>query len=407
MSSSSRGFRAVFVAASVSTVGDGIQLVALPLLGTTLTTSPQAIAGLAAVGMVPALLFALPVGGLVDLFDRRRLLIAADVVRAVLLAVLVSAFVGGYLRLWELFAIAFALGVCAIVFDTCSVAYLPTVVPRQRLAKANGYLATVTELGNGIIGPALAGTVFALAKTLPFLLNAVSFVGSACLLATLPSGRHTPVASKRRNMRIGEGLHWIIGNRSLQALALVMCGWNLFGWMPEATLVLYAKQDLGLSGTAFGFLFASTSIGAVLGGLLSARIIERLGADRVLCLTTALYALLMIPAAVSHSPWLVGGAFLVQGIPLVAWSVVSTTIRQTLVPSELLGRVNSVFALLGSGTAPVAMVLGGLLGHWLGFRPVFLISAAGILLPLLVAVPGLRRLAAQARTPAEVVHQAA
>ncbi|HJP77362.1 MAG TPA: MFS transporter [Pseudonocardiaceae bacterium] len=399
MTSSSRGFRAVFVAASVSTVGDGIQLVALPLLGTTLTTSPQAIAGLAAIGLVPALLFALPVGGLVDLFDRRRLLIAADVVRAALLAALVLAFVSGYLRLWELFGIAFALGVCAIVFDTCSVAYLPTVVPKDRLAKANGYLATVSEFGNGIIGPALAGTVFALARTLPFLLNAVSFVGSALMLATLPKG--LPVAARRRTMQIGEGLRWILGERSLLALALVMCGWNLFGWMPEATLVLYARQDLGLSGTAFGFLFASTSIGAVLGGLLSARIIARLGADRVLYLTTALYALLMIPAAVSHSPWLVGGAFLLQGIPLVAWSVVSTTIRQTLVPGELLGRVNSVFALLGSGSAPVAMVLGGVLGHWLGFRPVFLISVAGILLPLLVAVPGLRRLASRTELVAQ------
>ncbi|TYB61817.1 MFS transporter [Nonomuraea sp. PA05] len=400
-----RGFPEVMAAAGISTIGDGIQLVTLPLLAASLTTSPQAIAALAAAGMLPALIFALPAGALVDRIDRRRLLVIVDVVRALILAGLVLLLLSGRLVLWELFVITFVLGVCGVLFGTGSVAYLPSIVPKNKLAQANGYLSTITELGNGVIGPALGGPIFAISKSLPFAIDALSFAGSAYFLSRLARSSELAPAQTRAappagsfGRQVAEGLGWLFRRRSLRSLVFVVAGWNLFGWMPEATFILYATQELQLGEVGYALLFTTTSVGAVLGGLVSSRLISRWGMQPVLYGSIGLYALLMVPVAFSDSVVVVGVAFFAQGIPLVAWTVVSTTIRQALVPDELLGRVASVFRLVASGFSPLGMLAGGLLAGWLGLRAVYLVSAAGIVLFVVMNMRGLRILAAEAET---------
>ncbi|WP_327587583.1 MFS transporter [Nonomuraea sp. NBC_00507] len=397
------GFPEVMAAATISTVGDGIQLVTLPLLAASLTMSPQVISALAAAGMLPALIFALPAGALVDRIDRRRLLVVVDVLRAAILAGLVLLLLSGRLVLWELFVITFVLGICGVLFGTGSVAYLPSIVPKNKLAQANGYLSTVTELGNGIIGPALGGPIFAISKSLPFAIDALSFAGSAYFLARLarssdlaPTQTRAAPPSGSFGRQVAEGLRWLFRRRSLRSLVFVVAGWNLFGWMPEATFILYAKQELQLGDVGYALLFASTSVGAVLGGLVSSRMINRWGMQPVLYCSVGLYALLMVPVAISDSVVVVGVAFFAQGIPLVAWTVVSATIRQALVPDELLGRVASVFRLVASGLSPIGMLAGGFLADWLGLRAVYLVSAAGILLIVMMNMRGLRILAEEA-----------
>lgn len=398
-------FPRLLTASGLSNLGDGVHIVAFPLLATTLTTDPRPVAALATVATLPALLFSLPVGGLVDRLPRGRLMVGVDAVRALLLAVLVALVLTGRVELWHLFVIAAALGTAEIVFDSAASAFLPSLVPTRELARANGRLATVAEIGNGVFGPALGGLVFAVASGLPFAYNGVSFLASALLLVGFAWRRPGPVAAgsdaadgrRRFWADVLDGVRWLLAHRPLRALAGVVAAWNVLGWMPEGTFVLYAKQELGLSDAGFGLLFAAPSVGAVLGGLAAGAMVERLGVTRVLMLTITAYALLTIPPAFLSSSIAVGAVLFVQGFPLIAWGVVSTTARQTLVPDELRGRVGSVFFLLSAGLAPVGLFLGGLVASGFGLRAVFVVSGVGLLVAALPFAGGLRELGDAAR----------
>jgi MFS family permease len=400
----------IFGATAISALGDGVQLVAFPLLATTLTKSPTVIAGLAAVGALPYLVLALPAGALVDRLDRARLLVVIDLCRAVITALLAAMVITRTIRLWELFAFALALGAGALLYNTGATAYLPMILQEHDLGRANGQLSTVSNFGDGLIGPAVGGIVFAAFASLPFTLNACSFLVSALLVLNMaramratarpqpePSAEDAPHAAEGSfTGQIAQGLRWMIGKRSLRGLLCVIAAWNLLGWMPEATLVLYAQRDLGLGGFGYGLLFAAPSAGAVIGGLLSGRLLDKLGSAVVLQASVIMYSALMFPAAVLHSPALVIAAFAIQGLPLVAWSVVTTTLRQILVPNALLGRVSSVFQLLSGGLAPVGLMLGGVFGQWLGLRQVFALAGAGIIVVTLINLGSLRLLAREA-----------
>lgn len=380
--------RRILGAASISNLGDGIYFVALPLLGATITKDPTSIAGIAAVGMVPSLLLALPAGGFVDRVDRGRLMVIVDIARAALVALLVVAVAYDQVALWHLYVVAFGLGIGELLFDTASEAFLPAVVDEEHLPRANGFLSTAAELGNGIVGPALGGLLFAAAASLPFLLNSLSFFFASLLIYPIAwrlRGSKAPAAASaepedrgRFWQEIREGIVWLYRHKTLRALALVLAGWNVFGWLPEATLVLYVEQELGVGPAGFGLLFGASSVGAVLGGVLSGRLIDTLGMGRVMQLTIASYAVLMAPPFFVSSALIVGLAFFGQGVLLVAWGVVSVTYRQTNVPNHMLGRIGSVFFLLAVGLAPIGLMLGGLIADWFGLRSVFLVSAIGL-----------------------------
>jgi MFS family permease len=134
----------------------------------------------------------------------------------------------------------------------------------------------------------------------------------------------------------------------------------------------------------FGVMLAAAAAGAVLGGIMASRIVGRLDAARVLAPCLVLYGLCLLPPVFLSNQVLVGIDFFVQGFPVVIFSVASVTVRQTLVPGEMLGRVTSVFYLVGAGLSPVGLLLGGIIGQWTGLRSTFLFGSLGIVLTTLI-----------------------
>ena len=274
-------FWRLFAGNGISSVGDGLVLVAFPLLALTLTTSPVLIAGVAVAGRLPALLLSIPAGALVDRVDRRRLVMLINTVRVVALTAFTGAVLAGHDTLVSLYATVFVLGTADMMFNVATQACLPAMVVPDELPRANGYLATAELSGEQFIGPAVGGIAFGVGRALPFVGDAVSFVASLFLVrSALPETIHQ--RQKRPFARdIKEGLVWFLRNPLLRLLAVVVASLAFCQAMVFAELVLYGTRQLHLSHTAYGLFFAGAAAGNVIGALLAGRVLPQMGTGSI------------------------------------------------------------------------------------------------------------------------------
>jgi MFS family permease len=191
-----------------------------------------------------------------------------------------------------------------------------------------------------------------------------------------------------------DGLRWLAGHRLLRTLAL-LTGVNTFCFqLGGVTLILLATQVLHLGPRGYGLLLAGAAVGSVLGGLVSARIVARTGALPALLISLTANAVIFAAIGLSPDVTVLGGALALNGFATTMWSVVSVSLRQQAVPSELLGRVNSVYRMLAWGLMPAGALAGGLIAHGLGVRAAYPVAgalrAAALLVALPVLVPAMR-----------------
>jgi MFS family permease len=370
-------------ATGIDNVGDGAFAAAVPLLAVTITHDPRLVAAVSAATYLPWLLLSLPAGALVDRHDRAALMWRSQAVQAVLVGAVAVLAATGRSSLVSLAVAAFALGCCDVVFDNASQAFLPEIVPKPLLHRANGAQQAITTVGVQFLGPPVGSALFALAVALPFGLDAGSFALSASLLATLPRTRKPPPV----RAAIADGLRWLARHRLLRTLAILL-GVNTFcGQLATATLVLLATETLHVSTAGYGVLLAGAAFGGLLGGLVNARIVSRFGA--LPALLAALAGNVVVFAGIGLSPDAVvlGALLAANGFATTLWNVVTVSLRQQIVPDELLGRVTSVYKLLGKGLIPLGTLTGGLVAHAFGLRAPY--PVAGVLrgLALLAALP--------------------
>lgn len=374
-------------AAAIDNIGDGVFAAAIPLLALTITHDPRLVSILAAATYLPWLLLSIPAGAVVDRYDRVGLMWRSQAIQAALVGIVAVLVAVGELSIPVLAVMAFGLGCCDVVFGIASQAILPEIVPKSLLHKANGNLYTVTTVGQTFVGPPLGSISFAVAVALPFGLDAASFALSAALLATLPRRRRTRTEHPPLRTAIADGLRWLTGHRLLRTLALLL-GVNTFCFhLGNVTLVLLATQTLHLSTRSYGLLLAGAAIGSVLGGLVNARIVVRIGA--LPALLTALVANVFIFAGIGLSPDAIalGALLALNGFFTTLWNIVTVSLRQQLVPSELLGRVNGVYRMLGWGLIPLGALTGGIVAHEFGVRAGYPIAGGLRAIALLVALP--------------------
>ncbi|HST65517.1 MAG TPA: MFS transporter [Mycobacteriales bacterium] len=368
---------------AVDTVGDGAIAAAVPLLAATTTSDPRLVALVSAATYLPWLLLSLPAGAAVDRYDRVALMWRAQAFRAVVVGVVAVLAALGRAGIPVLAAMAFALGAAEVVFGTAAQAVLPELVPARLLPRANGTQYTVTTVGRLFLGPPAGSLLFPIAVALPFGLDAVSFALSAALLGTLPRGPRRTAG--RPSIRAG--LRHLLGHRLLRTLALLL-GVNTFCFqLGTVTLVLLATRTLHLDARGYGLLLAGGAVGSVVGGLVNARVVARIGA--LPALVVALAANVPVFAGIGLSPDAVvlGTLLALNGFLTTLWNVVTVSLRQALVPAGLLGRVTSVYRLLGWGLIPVGAVAGGLVAHRFGLRAPYPVAGALRGLALAVALP--------------------
>jgi MFS family permease len=378
-------------ASGISTVGDGVFAAAVPLLAITITVDPRLVSIISAATYLPWLLLSLPVGALVDRGDRAGLMWRSQVLQAVIVGLLAVLAAFGLISVPALAIMAFGLGACEVVFSNAAQAILPDLVAKPLLHRANGTQQTVTVLGQQFAGPPIGSLAFAAAVALPFGLDAGSFALSAALLATLP--RRTRQRAEQPPMRVAivDGLRWLARHRLLRTLA-VLLGANTFcGQLANATLVLLATQTLHLTTRGYGLLLGGAALGSLVGGLVNARVVGQIGALPALLAALGTNVAVFVGIGLSPNAIVLGALLAANGFVTTLWNIVTVSLRQEIVPAELLGRVNSVYKLLGWGLIPLGALAGGLVAHVFGLRAPYPVAGALRGVALLVAAPVLFR----------------
>lgn len=391
-----RDFTLLWLASMISSLGDGVRLTAAPLLAALLTRDPGAVAFVTAAGFMPALLFGLLSGVVVDRVDRRRLMFLLDLGRAAVVATLALAVVNNQMTVPLLAALSFALGVGTTFFENAASAAVPRVVAKPELERANTRLFAVQTVSGQFLGLPLGGLLFAVAPAVPFAVDAASFAVAGALILAIRNLGGPPSRGivKRSRLRtdLVEGVLWLWRHRLLRLLCGMLAVVNLAFGAAIGVLVLFAQDVLELSARGYGFLLTALAAGTLV-GLAAVRALHR-ASGTAPTLTGVLLgqALAMAILGLTSSAIVAAAALALLGATQSLWNVVTVTIRQSAVPDGLLGRVTSAYRVVGVGAVPVGSVTGGLIARGYGLPAPFLAGAALLATTALLALPALVRL---------------
>ena len=372
-------FRKLWTASTVSNLGDGVTLAAGPLLAASLTRDPVLVAGIVFAQRVPWLLFSLLSGALVDRLDRRRVMVTANFTSSLLMGFLGFAVLLGFASIPLMYAVFFLLGTAETMFVNASLSVLPAVVPREKLSRANGRLFGAKMVASQLAGPPLGGFLFAAAVSVPFLLDAGSFAAAAALLLTLRGGFRVEKQQDNESpttlrAEISEGVRWLFQHRLLRTLALALGVMNLTLSAVLSIMVLYAQDRLNLGPVGYGLLLSTVAVGGAVGSLFAERVISWLGPGTAMRIGLVIEASTHLVLALARNELVIGAVLIVFGFHSIVWSVISVSLRQEVVPSRLLGRVNSAYLLFSIGSLSVGALLGGALARGFGITAPFWFS---------------------------------
>ncbi|GAB7183890.1 macrolide efflux protein A [Kitasatospora sp. Ki12] len=383
-----RQFTTLWTAASSSSIGEGVSMAAAPLMASTFTDDPRLIAGVSMALTLPYALFGIPAGVLVDRVDRRRTMVRIDLFRGCLITGFVLSVALGFGSLWALYACFFLIGTCETFFRNAAQILVPSVVPEKHLVAANGRIMGSETVGNQFVGPLIGSSLFLLAPAVPFGVNAATFFASAFLLTRLrlPQGDHRPRPAAGRPRLITDmatGLRWLFANRLLRTLSFTAGAINLVYTGALAVLVVYAHRELGLSDLGYGGLVACQAVGAISAAKLSPSLVRRIGNGWALVSVVTAIGCSNLVIWLVPRVWAVGAALALGACASVTWNTVAVVLRQTLVPKDLQGRVNSIYRLFAWGALPLGAGLAGVVSKSHGTPAVY---ALGVGLMAVVAI---------------------
>jgi MFS family permease len=398
-------YRKLFISTTISNIGDGMSLIAYPWLASALTRNPILISGVVLVQRLPWLVFTLPAGVITDRVDRRRAMVLADFVRfgltlVVALAVLgrqsslpgvdeLSTVRGTSTGLYIVLLVAtLLLGTAEVLRDNCGQTFMPSIVEVDQLEKANGRMWSAEGIANTFVGPPLGSLLLLVAFSLPFFVDAASFFAAAALVASIPgtfrAERPDDHVQAPWRSELAEGFRWLWAHDLLRSMAIILGLMNLASTLSGSVLVLFAQEILRVGPLLFTIMGFGLAAGGAIGSNLAPWMSKRLGSGT--CLAITLGSSSAVSLLVGLTSWwpLVMVLFGIGATLGASWNVITVSLRQSVIPSHLLGRVNSVYRFFAWGMMPVGAALGGVtvtvVSHFasrsLALRSAFFLDAA-------------------------------
>ena len=358
-------FNRIWASSIVSNLADGVMIAAVPLLAISLTDSPVLISAICAMVMLPWLLFAIPIGVMVDRVDRRFILAGANATRSFVVGVLALLIATD---LVTILAAAFIIGVCEVAADTTAQSLIPQILEEKDFEKGNSRLQISETIIQGFIGAPISGFIYALAIYLPFFINSLGFAISALFALSIPikylqDVRKEDVEKIERHFieDMKFGITYLFNQKTLRRLVITTATIGFCYSMGSATVVLFIIKELGLAERYFGVILAIEGLGALTGALVASRLSSTFGRRKVMTFAIVASSAVLLLQGFSPNIYIFVALGTFGGFVLSQWNILLMATYQTVIPNELYGRIHGTRRTLVWGTMPIGSLLGGVL----------------------------------------------
>jgi MFS family permease len=373
-------FNRLFSASVISNLSDGLLAVAAPLLAISLTKDPILISMLSAFVMLPWLLFAIPIGLIVDRSDKRLLITLTNSIRFITAGLVALAISTDTITIYWLLLATFLIGTCEVATDTAAQSLIPVILEKKNFEKANSRMNIAETVIQNFIGAPLSGFLYASAIVLPFILNSLGFLIAAIFVFMIPahlisqgSSVDTTVTEKKSFIsEIKFGLNYLWNDRPLRRLVATTSSLGLFYSLSTSTLILFITEILEVQAKYFGVLMAGAGSGGVLGGILTPVLSKKFGRGAVLAVAIFISSITVLFQGLSPNVWVFGVIGFISTFSITNWNILLMSCYQVLIPAELYGRIHGARRTFVWGVMPIGALLGGV------------IAQSGLRLPLIV-----------------------
>ena len=379
------GFRWLLSSSWVSNLGDGIALAAGPLLVASQTGDPLLVALAGLLQRLPWLLFGLYAGVIADRHDRRLIVVAVNVARAAVLAVLALSIVTDVVGVGIVLAAMFLLGTAETFADITTGTLLPMLVETRDLGVANARINVGLITLNQLVGPPLGAFLFAAGMVWPSIAQAITCAGGAVLMSRIAVAA-VERAGEPSHLRaeIVEGVRWLWHHPSIRTLTLTVVFFNVTFGAAISVLVLYAERRLGAGPVAYGLLATASAVGGVIGSTAYGWLERNVGMANIMRAGLIIETLTHLTLATTQTLGVALAIFVVFGMHEAAWGTTVTTVRQRSVPTELQGRIGGVYMVGLQGGLVVGAAVGGVLAQIWGVTAPFWFAFVGSAVILVV-----------------------
>lgn len=364
-------FNRLWAGSIVSNLADGVLIAAAPLLAITLTDSTVLISIIGAMVMLPWLLFAIPIGALVDRVDRRLILAGSNAIRSTVIGGLALSVATGHVTIYWLIASAFVIGVCEVATDTTAQSLIPQILDEEHYEKGNSRLQISETVIQGFIGAPLSGFLYALAMWLPFMINSIGYAVATLLALSIPiqylQDVRTENAKENKPHFIEDikfGIRYLYNHKTLRRLVITTATIGVCYSMGTATMVLFIIKELELAPQYFGVVLTIQGVGALLGAIVAPKASKRFGRSIMMTLGIFVSSLVLLLQGFAPNIYIFVALATLGGFAISQWNILLMATYQTIIPNELFGRIHGTRRTLVWGMMPIGSLLGGVLAHF-------------------------------------------
>lgn len=376
-------FSRIWSASLITNLVDGVLRLAAPLLAVSLTEDPILIGALTALGLLPWLFFAIPIGAIVDRVDRRKALVLGNSLRSVIALFIAFAVSQDFINIWLLLISVFFFGICEVLVDTTSQAVLPQILDKSNYERGNSRLQISEVIVSQFAGAPLSGLLYAVSIALPFFFSTTGFILAGLLILLFPfeneinARKKGEIEQERLGLKgdIKFALNYLYQDKQIFSIVLITTLLGFLYSLSNAIAPLFILKELDVAPALFGVVLAIQGIGALAGSIAAPMVSKYLGRGKALAINIFFASLLVLFMGISPNAYFFVAVSVLIGFTISVWNILLMSLYQSLIPPELYGRIHGARRTIVWGLMPIGALLGGVIARG-GLRLPFLIGGS-------------------------------